>query len=136
MGWKSNTDSQPQSGQTRRLMKGRCGSCRMGSRFYTIQMVYSAVSNCRLSKGLVNAELKAQNERSSFLLDNLLDYLEGVMFCPGCGLSEERTVQFCRSCGTDLGIVRETLAQPDTAGNSIALAREEIARAVAARIQT
>ena len=58
------------------------------------------------------------------------------MFCPGCGLSEERTVQFCRSCGTDLGMVRDTLAQPDTAGNSIALAREEIARAVAARIQT
>jgi hypothetical protein len=58
------------------------------------------------------------------------------MFCPGCGLSEERTVQFCRSCGTDLGVVRDTLAQPDATGNSIALAREEIARALAARIQT
>lgn len=58
------------------------------------------------------------------------------MFCPGCGLSEERTVQFCRSCGTDLGVVRDTLAQPDAPGNSIALAREEIARALAARIQT
>lgn len=58
------------------------------------------------------------------------------MFCPGCGLSEERSVQFCRTCGTDLGVVRESLAQPEAAGNSIALAREEIARAVAARIQT
>ena len=58
------------------------------------------------------------------------------MFCPSCGLSEERTVQFCRSCGTDLGVVRGTLAQPDAAGNSIALAREEIAHALAARIQT
>ena len=58
------------------------------------------------------------------------------MFCPGCGLSEERTVQFCRSCGTDLGVVRESLAQPDAVGKSIANAREEIARAVAARIQT
>lgn len=58
------------------------------------------------------------------------------MFCPGCGLSEERTVQFCRSCGTDLGLVRDTLAQPDAAGNSVASAREEIARALAARIQT
>jgi hypothetical protein len=58
------------------------------------------------------------------------------MFCPGCGLSEERPVQFCRSCGTDLGVVRDSLAQPDAVGNSIANAREEIARAVAARIQT
>jgi len=58
------------------------------------------------------------------------------MFCPGCGLSEERAVQFCRACGTDLGVVRESLAQPDAVGSSIATAREEIARAVAARIQT
>ena len=49
------------------------------------------------------------------------------MFCPGCGLSEERVVQFCRSCGTDLGVVRESLAQPE-AVEIDCQCREEIAR--------
>ncbi len=57
------------------------------------------------------------------------------MFCPGCGLKEERPVQYCRSCGTDLGLVRETLAQPEAASMALATAREEVARALAARIQ-
>jgi len=58
------------------------------------------------------------------------------MFCPGCGLSEERPVQYCRACGTDLGVVRDTLAQPDAAATSLAAAREQIAQALAARIQS
>ena len=57
------------------------------------------------------------------------------MFCPGCGLKEERVLQYCRACGTDLGTVRDKLAQPDGAANSLASAREEVARALAARIQ-
>jgi hypothetical protein len=57
------------------------------------------------------------------------------MFCPGCGLKEERAVLFCRACGSDLSVVRTSLAQPDAAANSLTSAREEIARALATRIQ-
>jgi hypothetical protein len=57
------------------------------------------------------------------------------MFCPGCGLNEERPVQFCRACGADLGSVRETLEQPDAPEPTVTAAREEIARAIAARIK-
>jgi hypothetical protein len=51
------------------------------------------------------------------------------MFCPGCGLNEERPVQFRRACGADLGSVRETLEQPDAPEPAVTAAREEIARA-------
>jgi hypothetical protein len=57
------------------------------------------------------------------------------MFCPGCGLKEERAVQFCRACGADLRAVRGTLEQPDAPESSVMAAREEIARAIAARIK-
>lgn len=57
------------------------------------------------------------------------------MFCPGCGLKEERRVQFCRACGADLGAVRETLDKPEAPETSVTAAREEIARAIAARIK-
>ena len=57
------------------------------------------------------------------------------MFCPNCGLKEERTVQFCRTCGTDLGAVRDTLEQPNSVAASAVAAREEIARAAAAKIK-
>jgi hypothetical protein len=57
------------------------------------------------------------------------------MFCPGCGLKEERAVQFCRACGADLGSVRESLERPDAPEPSVTAAREEIARAIAARIK-
>jgi hypothetical protein len=57
------------------------------------------------------------------------------MFCPGCGLNEERAVQFCRACGADLGAVRESLERAEAAEPSVTAAREEIARAIAARIK-
>ena len=57
------------------------------------------------------------------------------MFCPNCGLKEDRSVQFCRTCGTDLGAVRVTLEQPNSVAASTAAAREEIARAAAAKIK-
>jgi hypothetical protein len=57
------------------------------------------------------------------------------MFCPNCGLKEERTVQFCRTCGTDLGAVRDTLERPNSVAASAVAAREEIARAAAAKIK-
>lgn len=57
------------------------------------------------------------------------------MFCPRCGLKEERQVQFCRACGADLGSVRETLDKPEAPEPSVTAAREEIARAIAARIK-
>lgn len=57
------------------------------------------------------------------------------MFCPGCGLKEDRPVQFCRACGADLRAVRESLEQPDAPEPSVAAARDEIARAIAAQIK-
>lgn len=57
------------------------------------------------------------------------------MFCPACGLNEERAVQFCRVCGADLRAVRETLEQTDAPEPSATAAREEIARAIAAQIK-
>jgi hypothetical protein len=57
------------------------------------------------------------------------------MFCPNCGLKEDRSVQFCRTCGTDLRVVRDALEQPNSVAASTAAAREEIARAAAAKIK-
>jgi len=57
------------------------------------------------------------------------------MFCPGCGIKEDRPLQFCRTCGADLRATRASLEQSNTAIVSSAVAREEIARAVAARIK-
>lgn len=56
------------------------------------------------------------------------------MFCPSCG-SNEQTSQYCRACGTDLRTVRVTLERPDSITASAVSAREDIGRAVAARIR-
>lgn len=57
------------------------------------------------------------------------------MFCPGCGLEEIQSNQFCRACGTDLRPVRFALEAPDTITASAVSARDEIGRAVAAKIR-
>jgi hypothetical protein len=57
------------------------------------------------------------------------------MFCPSCGLEERQLNQFCRACGTDMRPVRVALERPDSITSSAATAREEIGRAVAARIR-
>ncbi|MET0751890.1 MAG: zinc ribbon domain-containing protein [Pyrinomonadaceae bacterium] len=57
------------------------------------------------------------------------------MFCPGCGLEERQANQFCRACGTDLRTVRMTLERPDNITASAVSARDEIGRAVAAKIR-
>lgn len=57
------------------------------------------------------------------------------MFCPGCGLEELQSNQFCRSCGTDMRVIRTALAMPDSITASAESAREEIGRAVAAKIR-
>src|SRR6266849_2619581 len=56
------------------------------------------------------------------------------MFCPSCG-SNEQTSQYCRACGTDLRPVRVTLERPDSITASAVSAREDIGRAVAAKIR-
>ena len=56
------------------------------------------------------------------------------MLCPSCG-SNEQTSQFCRACGTDLRPVRTTLERPDSITAVAVSAREEIGRAVAAKIR-
>lgn len=57
------------------------------------------------------------------------------MFCPSCGLEDKQSNQFCRACGSDLRVVRNALAKPDTITLSATAAREEIGRALAARVR-
>jgi len=57
------------------------------------------------------------------------------MYCPSCGIEERGTNQFCRACGTDLRPVRFALQEPDTITASAITARDEIGRALAARIR-
>jgi len=57
------------------------------------------------------------------------------MFCPSCGIEERQLSQYCRTCGTDLRVVRMGLEKPDTITASAASARDEIGRAVAAKIR-
>jgi hypothetical protein len=56
------------------------------------------------------------------------------MFCPTCGSEERQFSQYCRACGTDLRAVRTGLERPDAITASAISARDEIGRAVAARI--
>src|SRR5215204_2010358 len=58
------------------------------------------------------------------------------MFCPSCGEKENNPVQFCRLCGANLGVVRDSLAESDNYSASAINAREEIARAAAEKIKT
>jgi hypothetical protein len=55
------------------------------------------------------------------------------MFCPGCG--SEQHGQYCRSCGTDLRVVRTALEKPDATVASSISARDEIGRAIADKIR-
>jgi hypothetical protein len=55
------------------------------------------------------------------------------MFCPGCG--SEQHGQYCRSCGTDLRVVRTALERPDGAVAASTSARDEIGRAIADKIR-
>lgn len=56
------------------------------------------------------------------------------MFCPCCGLEEKQSNQFCRACGTNLRPVRSVMEKPDIITASAMSAREEIGRAIAAKI--
>src|SRR5262249_61205350 len=57
------------------------------------------------------------------------------MYCPGCGVSEDQLVQYCRTCGTDLRAVRDGLERPALDVASLASAREKVARAALAKIK-
>lgn len=57
------------------------------------------------------------------------------MFCPSCGMEERYSNQFCRACGTDLRAVRLQLEKPDNITQSAAMARDEVGRAIAAKIR-
>ena len=54
------------------------------------------------------------------------------MYCPACGFEERQARQFCRNCGGDLRPVVAALQNPDSAAAS---GRDEIYRALAARIR-
>ena len=57
------------------------------------------------------------------------------MYCPSCGSEERQLSQFCRACGTDLRIVRNSLESPDSVTQSAISARENIGMAVADKIR-
>lgn len=57
------------------------------------------------------------------------------MYCPSCGSEERQKSQFCRACGTDLRIVRNSLENPDAVTQSAISAREHIGMAVADKIR-
>ncbi len=57
------------------------------------------------------------------------------MFCPDCGIEERQANQFCRACGTDLRNVRLAVETSDSITASAVSARDEIGRAVAAKIR-
>src|SRR6476659_8527912 len=57
------------------------------------------------------------------------------MYCPSCGSEERQLSQFCRACGTDLRIVRNSLENPDAVTQSAISAREQIGMAVADKIR-
>ena len=50
-------------------------------------------------------------------------------------MEERFSNQFCRACGTDLRAVRLQLEKPDNITQSAAMARDEVGRAVAAKIR-
>lgn len=57
------------------------------------------------------------------------------MYCPSCGSEERQLSQFCRACGTDLRVVRNSLESPDAITQSAISAREHIGMAVADQIR-
>lgn len=57
------------------------------------------------------------------------------MYCPSCGSEERQLSQFCRACGTDLRVVRNSLERPDAITASAVSAREQIGLAVADQIR-
>lgn len=57
------------------------------------------------------------------------------MHCPACGTQDNNANQFCRACGADLRRVRNAISAPDSVTVAAVNAREEIGRAVAAKIR-
>src|ERR1700742_4293188 len=57
------------------------------------------------------------------------------MFCPKCATEDRNQSQYCRSCGTELQIVRTALQRPDPITSSDITARNEIGRAIATKIE-
>jgi hypothetical protein len=57
------------------------------------------------------------------------------MFCPGCALEDRSNSQFCRACGTELYAVRTALQPSDAITASAVTARDEVGRAIAAKIR-
>jgi hypothetical protein len=56
------------------------------------------------------------------------------MFCPECGIEDQSRNPFCRGCGRSLNPVRASLERSDEITTSAVTAREEIGRAIAAKI--
>ncbi|HEY2963106.1 MAG TPA: zinc ribbon domain-containing protein [Pyrinomonadaceae bacterium] len=57
------------------------------------------------------------------------------MYCPSCGSEERQLSQFCRACGTDLRVVRNSLERPDAITASATTAREQLGLAIADQVR-
>ena len=57
------------------------------------------------------------------------------VFCPSCGTQEREPYQFCRACGGDLRPLRASMQIATGPVDSAVTAREDIGRAVAAKIR-
>ncbi|PYP88769.1 MAG: hypothetical protein DMF61_06210 [Blastocatellia bacterium AA13] len=57
------------------------------------------------------------------------------MYCPNCAAEDQTQSQYCRACGIELNTVRTALRRPDSITASAISARDEIGRAIAARIR-
>lgn len=57
------------------------------------------------------------------------------MYCPNCAAEDQAQSQYCRACGVELNTVRTALRRPDSITASAINARDEIGRAIAARIR-
>ena len=57
------------------------------------------------------------------------------MFCPGCGLENTESSQYCRSCGSDLRTIRTVFKSPDRTAAFAVSSRDAIERSIAVKIQ-
>ncbi len=64
-----------------------------------------------------------------------MEGVRSIMFCPSCGSEENQLNQYCRVCGANLNSVRVALEKPEEITASAISARDEIGRAVAAKIK-
>lgn len=57
------------------------------------------------------------------------------MFCPSCGIEDQKESQFCRTCGAELHTVRTALDRTDVITSPAVTARDQIGQVIAEKIR-